>query len=80
MSRQTPASYYDQLTAQIRKEKKALKRKKALLKAKLFFVIVLPCFLIFLLVKTAQTWIRLKLKSVATRITKPQKSQDQPPQ
>lgn len=66
MSKPTPANYYNQLMAQLQKKKKQFKRRKFLFQTKVFFTVILPVFIIVLAVKTAQTWIRLKLRSIAS--------------
>lgn len=74
MTSKTPADSCRRLILKLEKEKKKLKRRKFIWKAKLFLTIVLPFFTIFLAVKTAQTWIRLKLRSIAAPSKQPEES------
>lgn len=47
----------------IEKEKKLIRRKKFLLKFKIFLCIILPIVLILLTVKVVKIWLKLKLKN-----------------
>ncbi len=51
-----------------KKERKRLKRKTFFLKARLFFTIVLPFFLILLAVKTAQVYLRMSLRKAGAAL------------
>lgn len=79
MSKKMPVDYYNQLLLKLQKEKKKFKHKKFLWKAKIFLTIVLPVVIILLAVKTAQTWIHLKLKSIAKCCRQREEHEDQTP-
>lgn len=52
------------------KELKRLRRRKFLLKAKIFLTLVLPVLIILLAIKVAQTYLRLHLKKVSSQVGK----------
>ena len=79
MSKKSPVDYYNQFLPELQKEKKKFKRKIFLWKAKIFLTIVLPVIIILLAVKTARTWIHLKLKSIASCCKEPEEHKDQAP-
>lgn len=79
MSKKPPVDYYNQFLLTLQKEKKKFKHKKFLWKAKIFLTIVLPIVIILLAVKTAQTWIHLKLKSISACCKQTEEHKDQAP-
>ena len=55
---------FKKIQNQIEMEQKIYKRKKFILKAKFFLLLVLPVVIILLSVKTAQVWLKLQLKQI----------------
>jgi len=55
---------YETLRFRLQQELKHLKHQKRLLKFKLFLLVILPTVLALLAAKTAQVWLRIKLREV----------------
>ena len=68
---ETIKSWYHRIDAQVDRLIRQYKRKKFLLKAKVFLLFVLPVLILLIGVKAAKTWMRIKVRGIATASPSP---------
>lgn len=62
---ETIKSWYHRIDVQVDRLIRQYKRKKFLLKAKVFLLFVLPVLILLIGVKAAKTWMRIKVRGIA---------------
>lgn len=68
---ETIKSWYHRIDVQVDRLIRQYKRKKFLLKAKVFLLFVLPVLILLIGVKVAKTWMRIKVRGIATASPSP---------
>ena len=68
---ETIKSWYHRIDVQVDRLIHQYKRKKFLLKAKVFLLFVLPVLILLIGVKAAKTWMRIKVCGIATASPSP---------
>lgn len=64
-------NWYHLIDIKVNRLIRQYKRKKFLLKAKVFLLFVFPVLILLVGVKAAQTWIRIKVRGIATASPSP---------